>query len=54
MKDMELVSWLKARGFIVPRAEPDVDAFEKAIDAHNIPIIPDDLDSPPIVQVKAE
>lgn len=44
--DKNLLSALRQKGFIVPKTEQDVDAFEEAIKHHNIPPLPADLDDP--------
>ena len=38
ISDKNLLSALRQRGFILPKTEQDVDAFEQAIKEHNIPL----------------
>jgi hypothetical protein len=46
ISDKNLLSALRQRGFIVPKTEQDIDAFEQAIKEHNIPPLPTDLNDP--------
>jgi hypothetical protein len=46
ISDKKFISALRQRGFIVPKTEEDVDAFEQAIKKHDIPPLPPGLDDP--------
>ena len=46
ISDKNLLSALRQRGFVVPKTEADIEAFEQAIKQHNIPPLPADLDDP--------
>lgn len=44
--DNFILSTLRRKGFIVPKSEEEVEAFEKALEEHTIPPLPKELDDP--------
>lgn len=44
--DRTLINWLKFRGYVAPKTESDVDDFEMAMQDHEVPSIPCDIDDP--------
>lgn len=47
--DQYLLSVLRQKGFIIPKTEDEVDAFEKALKDQDIPPLPAELDDPEAV-----
>lgn len=50
--DSYLLSILRLKGFIIPRKEDEVDAFEEALKEHDFPPLPADLDDPDAILKK--
>lgn len=47
--DSVIISILRSKGFIVPQTEDDVDAFERAMQEHDIPALPSDVLDPDVI-----
>lgn len=50
--DQHLLSILRQKGFIIPKTEAEVDAFEQALKEHDIPPLPAELDDPEAILKK--
>lgn len=52
LTDHHLLSMLRRKGFITPKTEAEVDAFEQAIKEHDIPPLPAELNDPEAILKK--
>lgn len=49
LTDRLLLSILHRKGFIIPKTEKEVEAFEQAIKEHDIPPLPAELNDPDVI-----